>query len=529
MNKNLFSIKNLSFSYPNKILFKNVCFNINQGDKICLIGKNGTGKTTLINILANKNQDYTGTIFRNSNYILMPQNLEDYLNLTGQEFIEKIIGIKDLEAELNQACSNLDNIQSQQRYNQLLEEYSKFDLAKFEQNFTQAIKKLNLKQQLLDQKIEFLSGGERQKIILASIMSAPHDLIILDEPTNNLDQNGIIALENFIKNSNNAFLIVSHDRELLKNIPNQILEINQQKIEIYHQSYENFLEFKAKNKNNQLTQNKELFEKQRKYRQKIAQLRNKAKQAEKSQKKRDNDKMLRDAKNERAGVVLNRQADNFQKRLDKLGVIRKEKPEFVLDFRIDNLSDKKSFLINVKDLIITYPNLKLGPYNLHLKIGDRVNLIGQNGSGKTSLIKAIINKNPAVRVNPQAKIFLIDQNQSLPNPDQNIIQNLELLTENVPKHELIKQSLKFGLTKNSLETVLAKNLSGGERLKILLIAMQINQSNLLIMDEPTNNLDIPTIDSLAKALTDYKGALLVVSHDREFVKQLNLDQKTTLD
>ena len=168
---------------------------------------------------------------------------------------------------------------------------------------------------------------------------------------------------------------------------------------------------------------------------------------------------------------------------------------------------------------------------MHLRAGDKVLLEGENGIGKTTLLKAIVNQSGSdsgeSRIGSAARVIYIDQNQTLPTPDKTALENLQQLVSGLEKHDLINLLIRFGIKKDSL-VVPARDLSGGERMKVLLASVAANRANLLIMDEPTNNLDIPTVEAVESALENYSGAILLVSHDREFVEAVNPEQKISL-
>lgn len=199
-----------------------------------------------------------------------------------------------------------------------------------------------------------------------------------------------------------------------------------------------------------------------------------------------------------------------------------------VSFDFKEQSTKKNSLLSVSDLSVFHDGrLTAGPISLEVRAGDRVLIKGDNGSGKTSLLRAIVGNEVdftgVVKRNQDIKTIYIDQDQSLPLPNEPALENLQQLAQSLELHEVVNLLVRFNISKEVLHTTKAKNLSGGERAKVLLAAIAANKTNLLILDEPTNNLDIPTIEAFERALREYKGGVLLVSHDREFIDNLDIN------
>jgi ATPase subunit of ABC transporter with duplicated ATPase domains len=417
-----------------------------------------------------------------------------------------------------------------------LEKYEKYSVADFDKNLTRYLGQVGLAEIDTQRCLGEFSGGQQQKIALAAILAARQDLILLDEPTNSLDEASINTLENHINNSPAAFVTVSHDRRFLRSTATRIIELlGERGMRQYNLGYDEYINARTKEK--MAEQNRfEQFKTEKKRLQKAAkEARIKANSAASTKAKNDGDKLNANYRKERATVSLGKEARSINSRIDNLDVIVRPEEDFSLDFEISGLTDKKSSGINIEDLLIKYDNgKKIGPVNFNIQIGDRVALLGDNGVGKTSILRALVNQSTGeisgkITINEKVEVTYIDQNQSLPLPRQDALENLQNLTNGVPLHDQIILLLKFGIKKTTLKTTPVNKMSGGERMKILLAAAAANKSDMIILDEPTNNLDIPTIQGLAEALSKYKGGLLVVTHDREFLKELKITKTVSLD
>ena len=356
--------------------------------------------------------------------------------------------------------------------------------------------------------------------------------MLLDEPTNSLDEQGIVILEKFIGRSKSAFVMVSHDRRFLRNATNRIIELigGNDGVRQYMLGYDEYIEARGTQKNAEIKR----YQDQEKEKKRIQ---NAAKESKiransgGSKSKSDNDKMNNNFRGEKAGSKMSRAASSLVTRLGQMELVDEPKEDISLDFSIDHESDKKKTLIDIKDFTVKYDNRTrvLGPLSLKLDVGEKIAITGDNGVGKSSLLKGIIgslgvNTGERYLSDPDSMVY-IDQLQSVPLRDKPALDNILELAPDLERHEAINLLLKFNLSKENLSQTPAINLSGGERAKILLASIVAKKANLLILDEPTNNLDIPTIEALEKAIKTYKGGILVVSHDRDFLINIGIDRK----
>ena len=532
----MLSLKNVGLEVDSHKVFDNVSFHVNKSEKIGLVGVNGIGKTILLNLIAGNIEPSSGEIQTNGLDIgFMPQDLRDWEDKSVYNFIGEITGIADARRLFEDSCKELETNNDEQTlhiYSKALDKYTRYEVGNFEYNLENSLNRAGLSNIDINKEIGSFSGGQKTRIALAALLSAKYDVMLLDEPTNSLDEQGIVILEKFIGRSKSAFVMVSHDRRFLRNATNRIIELigGNDGVRQYMLGYDEYIEARGTQKNAEIKR----YQDQEKEKKRIQ---NAAKESKiransgGSKSKSDNDKMNNNFRGEKAGSKMSRAASSLVTRLGQMELVDEPKEDISLDFSIDHESDKKKTLIDIKDFTVKYDNRTrvLGPLSLKLDVGEKIAITGDNGVGKSSLLKGIIgslgvNTGERYLSDPDSMVY-IDQLQSVPLRDKPALDNILELAPDLERHEAINLLLKFNLSKENLSQTPAINLSGGERAKILLASIVAKKANLLILDEPTNNLDIPTIEALEKAIKTYKGGILVVSHDRDFLINIGIDRK----
>ena len=535
----MFSVENLALEINNRKIFSKVNCDINLEDKIGLVGENGVGKSSLLKIMNGDITPFSGKIIK-SNKIdisLMPQDLNQWLDNTIYDFIEEFSGVGDAKKEFEEATNNLKKSPDPKQlltYEESLSKYDHLGVYDFEKRLHKSLSDAGLKNIDPNIYIGEVSGGQQTRIALAAILTSKKDLILLDEPTNNLDDEGISILEKFIKKSKSSFVIVSHNKKFLNNTTNKIIELlgGDSGVKKYYCNYDEYIEIKNKDHQSELHQYsenlKELRKVKKQIQEKIYEVRSKG------YKQKDNAKLNRNFKLEKASRKKSNALQSLKTKYEKIDKISKIEDFPVLDFEFNKQEkiNPNSRLITIENLAIEYPNKKIGPINMYVSGKERVLLDGKNGAGKTSIIKAIMGQNNFIKegyikLNPSINIGYIDQNQTLPFQDENAIFNLNKLSYNLPLNEVIHLLIKFNIDRESIYNKVS-NLSGGERAKIILASVIANHSNIVILDEPTNNLDNTTIDALKNALIPYEGSLLIVSHSDAFIEGLNISRKISI-
>lgn len=525
-------LQNISYQHENKdMLFQNISFTINNHDKCVLVGNNGVGKSTLLKIIAGQLQQFSGQINQNSNPYFVPQLFGQFNNLT----IAEALNIKD---KLNSLKAILEGFVTEQNLELLNDDWT------IEERCLEAFSYWKLQDLDLNQKLETLSGGQKTKVFLAGIMIHEPDLILLDEPSNHLDFAGRTLLYDFIKSTSSTLLIVSHDRTLL-NILNKTLEMSKNGISVYGGNYDFYNEQKMI-ENNALAQDVQSKEKALK----------KAKEKERETIERQNKLDARGKKKqEKSGVArimmntLRNKAENSSSKLkdvhaEKIGTISDDLRQLRSSLpAIDKMKFgfntaefyKGKVLFKADQINYNFDDEFLWKESLNFEIlsGDRLVLKGTNGSGKTTLIKIILGEfipRQGNILSLNKKAIYIDQDYSLLDDKLNIYQQAEQFNDSGLEEHDIKMRLNRFLFSQKDWDKPCTALSGGERMRLMLCCLTISNESpeIIILDEPTNNLDIQNIEILTAAINEYKGTLIVVSHDHLFLDQIYIQKEILL-
>lgn len=489
---------NVYKSFLDKQILKDVSFSINSSDRIGLIGLNGVGKSTIINIILSKEGINSGTVFVDKNinigYISQVHHFSDENNTVFEELDTVFSELHKVYRKIEKMNLELaTNPKLKDELDKLYNTFNANDGYSIDYLLNQVITGLDLTN-LKDSLICKLSGGEKTRVSLAKLLLQKPDLLILDEPTNHLDLASIEWLEEFLKKYNKAFLLVSHDRVFLDNVCNKIFEIENMKLHEYSGNFSSFMI------------QKEMI------------LKGEIKEYEKQQ---DRIKKLNEyIERNRAGRMA-KQARGKQKLLSHLLVHDNPDytpPKMKLKFEIKNTtSDSVLTLENVCKNFDSKALLK----DICLKVykGERIGIIGKNGCGKSTLLKLIANKLPldsgSIKIAQNAVMGYFDQNVDDLYPDNTILQ--EINTNINYTQEYLRSMAASFLFKDEDVDKRIKDLSGGEKVRVSFIKLIQKHPNFLLLDEPTNHLDIYSIEILEQALSDFQGTLVVVSHNRHFL------------
>lgn len=537
----MLTLDKIGYDTGGRDIFSNVSFSVNRGDKIGLVGKNGVGKTTLLGIMAGNIQPTSGRM-SNGDYAVgrLPQDLRDWLDTTVYDFVENVTGVTDAREGFEASCEMLSDDPDGTKtdtlvvYADALDRYTHLDVPGFDTNLEKALVQAGIPRIDVDKQIGELSGGQRTKIALAAILASRHDVVLLDEPTNNLDDQGVEVLETYIYGSNAAFVIVSHDRRLLRTATNRIVELvgGEKGVRQYSLGYDEFVGSRDAASEAVGKQYDKYEQDKRRLKQAAVAARSRANSASRSGRASDGDKLTANFRRGRAAGSLSRAANSLSSRLEQLEEPERPEDEAMATFRLVESSPKHRSLVSVTDLVIDHGDGKpIGPISLHLHSGERLELNGENGSGKSSVIRAIIGEmtqtSGKVTLGNDVPFIYMDQSQTLPYPDETAVDNIKKMCPQLELHDAINALLRSGFSKDAIHTK-ASEISGGERAKVLLAAMSAQEADLIILDEPTNNLDITSIEALERAIREFKGGLLVVSHDREFKENIGITKTLSI-
>ncbi len=521
-------IKQLSYIHPNReILFENINLSISSGEKVSLIGNNGSGKSTLLQILAGKLESSSGEIFFSEKPYYIPQHIGQYDNLS----IAQILGIEDKIRSFHRILDGNSSIEDFMILN---------DDWDIEKRIFSSLNTWNLKDLDLFQPISQLSGGEKTKVFLSGITIHNPSIILLDEPTNHLDRKGRNQLYDFIQNNSSTLLVVSHDRTLLNLLP-YTYELKKDGINSYGGNYEFYKIKKEENleaiQNQILEKKKELRKSKKTARETIERQQKHNSRGEKLSLKKAAPRItlntLKDQAEKSTSKLMGVHHDKINDISESISDLRKQISrikELKLNFEKTNLHQGK-ILVDAKEINFGYGDSLLWPSPLTFQIrsGERIVINGNNGSGKTSLIKIITGQ-----IKPQNghinranfECIYIDQEYSIIDNKLSIYEQIQKFnSRNLLEHEIKILLNRFLFPKETWDKQ-NENLSGGEKMRLLLCCLQTSNNipDIFIMDEPTNNLDIQSLEILTTTVKDYHGTILLISHDTYFVSEVGINK-----
>lgn len=496
---NLLSVEQISKFYGDVVLFEDLSFGLNLGQKVALIAKNGSGKTSILNIISGVDVPDTGMVnFRKgirTSYLAQEAELDE--NKTIEE------SIFDSDNEILEVIHNyekaLKNPEEESKYQKAFEAMERHQAWDFETQYKQVLYKLKLED--LDLKVKELSGGQRKRLALANALLNKPDLLILDEPTNHLDLEMIEWLEDYFAKEKISLFMVTHDRYFLERVCNQILELDEGKLYPYSGNYSYFLEKKEirlQQEAVELHKSKQLYKKELSWMQRQPKAR-----TTKSKSRIDDFSQIK----ERA------------KR-------RRNDHQVEIEFQMERMGNK---IIELHNISKSYGNKTLFKgINYNFQKGERLGIIGKNGTGKSTFLNLISGSQKTdsgkIVFGETIKVGYYTQGGIEVKPGQKVIEVIREFGDYIPlkkgRQISASQLLERFLFDGKKQYDFVEKLSGGERKRLYLCTVLIQNPNFLILDEPTNDLDIVTLGVLESFLLDFPGCLVVVSHDRFFMDKI---------
>lgn len=496
---NYLSVENISKSYGERVLFDNVSFGINKDQKIAFIAKNGSGKTTIMNMINGLDEPDTGQVVVrkeiNMAFLSQNNNLQDELTIEENIFASDNEILKVIE----RYEKALENPNDEEAYQRAFDDMDRHNAWDFETQFKQILYKLKLED--LKMKVKNMSGGQKKRLSLAIILISKPDLLILDEPTNHLDLEMIEWLEDYFAKENITLFMVTHDRFFLERVCNEIIELDNGKIYQYKGNYSYYL---AKKEERLASENASIDKAQNLFVKELAWMRRQPKARTTKSKSRQ---------------------DDFYK-IKEVAESRRKENVVELEINMERMGSK---IIEMVKLNKNFPDRTiLKDFSYSFQRGERIGIIGKNGTGKSTflniLTQTIQPDSGKVIIGDTIKIGYYTQSGINPKPGQKVIDIIKEYGEYIPltKGKIISASqlLERFLFDAKKQYDFVEKLSGGELKRLYLCTVLIQNPNFLILDEPTNDLDIVTLNVLESFLLDYPGCLLVVSHDRYFMDKI---------
>ena len=513
----MITVDGLTVEFGGTTLFKDISFQINEKDRIALMGKNGAGKSTLLKILAGVRAATRGTVSAPKDTVIayLPQHLmtEDGRTVF-EETCQAFAYLHETEAEINRINEELtvrtdyesdEYMALIEKVSALSEKFYAIDMTHFEEDVEKTLLGLGFKREEFNRPTSEFSGGWRMRIELAKLLLKNPDVLLLDEPTNHLDIESIGWLEDFIRESGKAVVVISHDRKFVDNITTRTIEVTMGRIYDYKATYSHYLELRKERRAQQQKQ----YEEQQ--------------------------KMIQETKDfiERFKGTYSKtlQVQSRVKMLEKLELIEvDEEDTSALRLKFPPSPRSGSYPVMMSDVAKSFENPDTGKVkqifsgvNLTVERGDKIAFVGRNGEGKSTLVKCIMQQlqhEGKLELGHNVQIGYFAQNQaSLLDGELTVFQTID----DIAKGEIrlkIRDLLGAFMFGGEESTKKVKVLSGGERTRLAILKLLLEPVNLLILDEPTNHLDLKTKDVLKQALQDFDGTLIVVSHDRDFLDGL---------
>ncbi|MDO6596437.1 ABC-F family ATP-binding cassette domain-containing protein [Oceanihabitans sp. 2_MG-2023] len=508
----MISVDNLAVEFSGHTLFSDVSFTINENDKIALMGKNGAGKSTMMKIIAGAQNATRGNVRTPKDAVIayLPQHLLTEDNTTvfdeASKAFSHVYTMRDEMEGLNKQLETRTDYESDEymkiieRVSDLGEKYYALDDVNYDSEVEKALKGLGFKQEDFKRLTNEFSGGWRMRIELAKILLQKPDLILLDEPTNHIDIESVIWLEDFLVNKANAVVVISHDKAFIDNITNRTIEVTMGRIYDYKANYSHYLQLREDRRAHQI----KAYQEQQKF---IA----------------DNQAFIDRFK---GTYSKTNQVSSRERMLEKLEIIEIDDIDTsALKLRFPPTQRSGDYPVTVKDISKSYAeHVVFKDASMSISRGEKVCFVGRNGEGKSTMIKAILGEIDVegdCSLGHNVKVGYFAQNQAaLLDEDLTIFQTVDEVAKGDVRTQIKNILGRFMFKGDEIDKKVSV-LSGGEKTRLAMVKLLLEPVNLLILDEPTNHLDLKSKDVLKEALQNFDGTLILVSHDRDFLQGLS--------
>jgi len=529
--------RDLTFAHGPEVVLDGVSVTVASGHRIGVVGPNGVGKSTLLRLLAGDLEPATGSVDRVPAHATvghLTQELDVRPGETIADVIARRTGAELAQRELDASMRALaaGDSDAADRYAAALEHWTVLGVADFDAAMGEVLDRVGLGAHRAGDSAAGLSGGERARVNLASVLLAGFDLLVLDEPTNDLDLAGLALLEDFLVHSSAGFVLVSHDRAFLERVVTSVVEIDEhaRTATRFDGGWQAYLDARAASRRHAEEAFADYVDRRDALRGQAQQTKEwSAKGIRNVKRSGENDKILRHLRKSSSEKLAGKAA-RAEKALERLEVV--DKPWEGWDLRLDFATAQRpgSEVVRARDLVVERGGFRLGPVDLDVRHGERVALLGPNGSGKTTLLRALLGElDPSggtAALGPSVVVGVLDQHRGRFGGDDTLLAAFVAET-GVSPTEARSQLAKLGLGADHVARPTAR-LSPGERTRAVLAAFALVGVNLLVLDEPTNHLDLPAIEQLEAALAGYPGTLLLVTHDRRLLEAVTLTRRIEL-
>lgn len=519
----ILACKNINKAFGTTQILQSVSFHINEKEKVAIVGINGAGKSTLLKIIMKEMAADDGEVILSKGstmgYLAQHQNLSsestilDEMLTVKKDVIDLDANIRALEHDMKHVeGAKLDQMLS--TYTRLTHEFELKNGYAYKSEVTGILKGLGFIEEEFDKKVNTLSGGQKTRIALGKLLLSKPDIILLDEPTNHLDLISIAWLETFLLNYNGAVIVVAHDRYFLDKVVSKVVELDNSKCQSFEGNYSDYAYKKTMLQNAMLKQYLNQQQEIKHQEEVIAKLR--SFNREKSIKR----------------------AESREKMLDKIDRVDRPLDHTEMHFNLEPRILSGNDVITITGLSKSYDNLTLfTDLNFDIKRGEKVAIIGNNGTGKTTILKIINGQVEAdggeIKLGSKVRVGYYDQEHQVLDPEKNLFEELQDAYPHLDNTTVRNILAAFLFTEDDVFKRI-KEISGGERGRVSLAKLMLSEANLLILDEPTNHLDITSKEILENAINHYSGTVLYVSHDRYFINKtatriLDLTEQTLLN
>ena len=530
-------VKNLAGGHAHRTLFEGLDFTVAPGDVVGVVGANGAGKTTLLRILAGDLAPLEGSVSTAPTDAFvgwLPQEHERMPGETVGEYVARRTGAAAATASMEAAAAALgaDEVTraSEDAFAKALDHWQASGAADLDARLSPVLADLGLTVGA-DALMTSLSGGQAARAALAALLLSRFDVVLLDEPTNDLDLAGLERLEHFVRGLRSGVVLVSHDREFLSRVVTRVVELDlaQHQVAVYDGGYDAFLAERAVARRHAREAYEEFADKKADLVARARTQREWSSQGVRNaiRKAPDNDKIRRKASVESSEKQAQK-VRQMESRIARLDEVEEPRKEWALQFTIGSAPRSSSVVATLSDASVTLGTFTFGPASVQVSAGDRIGVTGPNGAGKTTLLRLLLGHltPDAGRASLGASVAVgeIDQSRTGLAEDLALGDAFEAAMPQMTPADVRTLLAKFGL-KSDQVTSLVRALSPGERTRAAMALLQARGVNLLVLDEPTNHLDLPAIEQLEQALDSYDGSLLLVSHDRRMLDTVRLDQR----